>query len=168
MTENWQLDYHRWDLVPDTRNHLAALFLLLLSLPACGIDFRSEFDGTEVFREFALDSDSMLGGEFITGSPIEVTLTVNQAYPVPIAISCRYEDVDITDDERQVAFNERALAVFETVLEANPGHHPRETEIDVRVTEFAFVVREPGDYFVACFTVAAPENGIGRGFTVIE
>jgi len=152
----------------DTRRHLAALFLILLSLPACGIDFRSEFDGTEIFREFALDSESMRGGEFIAGTPIEVTLSANQAYPVPIAISCRYENVDITDDQRQVAFNERALSVFETVMEANPGHHPGETETDVRVFEFDFMVMEPGDYFVACFTVAAPENGIGRGFAVVD
>jgi hypothetical protein len=152
------------------RTHLAVLLLLLLALPACGVAFSANFDGTEVFRKFALDSPDVVNGEFPPGSPIEVSLTVNQGYPVPVAVSCRYENVDITDDERKVAFNERTTSVFETVLPANlDGHEPGDVD-DVPDQEFnfEFSVDEPGDYFIACFTVASPENGIGRGFTIIE
>ena len=156
-------------MLPNLRKHLAALFLIVLSLPACGIVFSADFEGTEVFRAFTLDSDSIVDGKFLVDAPIEVALTINQAYPVPVALSCRYEDVDITDDQRQVAFNERTLSVFETVLEANPGHEPGDDEdVEDQVFEFEFAVPEPGDYFIACFTVAAPENGTGRGFTVEE
>ncbi len=141
----------------------------MLALPACGIAFSSDFDGTEVFRDFSLDSPDLVDGDFPAGSPIEVSLTVNQAYPVPVAISCRYEDVDITDDQRKVAFNERATSVFETVLPANPGHEPGDDEdVPDQDFDFEFTVSQPGDYFIACFTVAAPENGTGRGFTVVE
>ena len=153
----------------NARIHLAVTLLLLLALPACGVVFSSDFEGTEVFREFTLDSDEAIAGEFPVGATMEVTLTVNQAYPVPVAVSCRYENVDITDDERHVAFHERALSVFETVLEANPGHHPGDDEdIEDETFEFGFAAPEPGDYFIACFVVSAPENGIGRGFTIIQ
>jgi hypothetical protein len=151
------------------RRRFAALALLLLSLPACGIVFSAGDVGTEVFREFQLTGEKTAGGYFPAGSEIAVTLTVNQAYPVPIAVSCRYENVDITDDERRVAFNERTSSVFETVLPGNPGHEPGEHEgVQDEVFEFAFEAPEPGDYFIACFVVAAPENGIGRGFTTVE
>ena len=142
---------------------------MLLALPACGIVFSSDFEGTEVFRELVLDGDALVDGKFAVDSPIAVTLTAKRAYPVPVAVSCRYEDVDITDDQRRLAFNERALSVFDTVLDANPGQQPGDDEsVEDQVFRFEFAVTEPGDYFIACFTVAAPENGIGRGFTVIE
>lgn len=151
------------------RKHLAAFVLLLLSLPACGVIFSAEFEGTEVFRQFALDSPNLVDGYFPVGTPIEVTFKVNQAYPVPLGITCRYENVDITDDQRQVAFNERAIPVFETVLEANPGNDPGDDEeIPDQTFEFEFPAPEVGDYFIACFVIAAPENGIGRGFTTVE
>ena len=121
-----------------------------------------------MFREFQLGGDTK-AGSFRAGSPIEVTLTVNQAYPVPIAVSCRYENVDITDDKRRLAFNERTLSVFETVLAANPGHEPGEDEdVEDQIFEFEFVAPKPGDYFIACFVVAAPENGIGLGFSTVD
>ena len=154
--------------MPHRRKPFIALFLLLLTLPACGVVFSSAFDGTEIFREFALDSDSIVDGEFIAGRPIEVTLRVSPVYPVPVAVSCRYEDVNITDDQRQVSFNERATSVFEVVLAENQDDRPGDTGAEVLTYEFEFDAPQPGDYFIACFTVAAPENGIGRGFTVIE
>jgi hypothetical protein len=136
---------------------------MAVTLSACGIAFSSDFTGTEVFRGLHLDSD------FRAGSPIAVELTVSVNYPVPLAISCRYEDTHITDDQRAVAFNERTTSVFETVLPAQPGeepsqHNPGET----RTFNFQFSVPKPGDYFVACFTVASPENGIGQGFTITQ
>ncbi len=122
-----------------------------------------------MFREFKLDSPDIIDGEFPAGSPIEVSLAMTQTYPVPIAISCRYENVDITDDERKVAFNERTTSVFETTLPANPGYDPGDYEdVQSQKFNFDFSVDEPGDYFIACFVVSAPENGIGRGFTIIK
>jgi hypothetical protein len=156
-------------LLPNARARFAAIILILLALPACGIVFSAEFDGTEVFRDFELAGEETDDGFFLTGSQVEVTLTVNQGYPVPLAVSCRYENVDITDDERRVAFSERTLSVFETVLPGNPGHEPGDDEsLEDQVFEFEFMAPEPGDYFIACFVVAAPENGIGRGFTTVE
>ena len=144
-----------------------ALVLLLLTLPACGVMVGASSEGTEVFREFALAGDETDDGYFPEGSTIDVMLTVNQAYPVPVAVSCRYENVDITDDERRVAFNERAISVFETVLPANPDSEPGDDDgVRDQTFEFEFAAPEPGDYFIACSTLAAPENGIGRGFTV--
>ena len=169
MTDDDRLHYDRLRLQSLARKPFAGLLLLLLTLPACGIVFTAEFKGTEVFREFELASDQMDDGSFLAGTPIEMRLRVNQAYPVPVGISCRYENVEITDDQRQVAFNERALPVFETVLEANPGHEPGDDDgVPDQTFEFEFAAPEAGDYFIACFVVSAPENGIGRGFTTVE
>jgi hypothetical protein len=136
---------------------------MAVTLPACGIAFSSDFTGTEVFRDLHLESD------FLTGSPIAVELEVSVSYPVPLAISCRYEDTDITDDQRAVAFNERTTSVFETALQAQPAGEPSQDKVgDTETFSFEFSVPEPGDYFIACFTVASPENGIGQGFTIEE
>lgn len=149
------------------RKHFAALALLLLPLPACGIVLSADFKGTELFREFELSGDETPEGYFVAGGAIQVALTVNPSYPVAVAVSCRYENVDITDDQRRVAFNERTLSVFETVLPANPDSVPADDAgVPDETFEFEFEAPGPGDYFIACFAVAAPENGIGRGFTV--
>ena len=133
----------------------------MLTLPACGIVFSAGFEGTEVFRDLELD------GEFRAGSAVTATVTVTQPYAAPLAVSCRYENRDITDDQRKVAFSERALPVFDAVLEAHTGPRPDDREnLAVETMSFEFTVSEPGDYFIACFTVAAPENGIGQRFTV--
>jgi hypothetical protein len=143
--------------------------LTVLLLPACGVVFSARFEGTEVFRELDLESESGMTTDFPAASTISVTLTLKQSYPVPLAISCGYEDVDISDDERKVAFNERALIVFGTLLPANPESSPADhKEQSPQVLNLEFSVPDPGDYFFACFTPAAPENGIGQGFTVTE
>ena len=166
---NWGRCYDREALLRRPRRHLIALMLAVLILPACGVVLSAEFEGTEVFRDFELESIEEIDGEFPVNALIQTQVTVNQGYPVPIAISCRYENVDITDDQRKVAFNERTISVFEITLPANPGHEPGDVdEVEDQVFDFEFRVSEPGDYFIACFTVAAPENGIGRGFTIIE
>jgi hypothetical protein len=121
--------------------------------------FGSPDPSTEVFRDIELD------GDFVPGGEIEVTLEVTQAYPVPLAISCRYENTDITEDQERVAFNERTKSVYEGVLQANPGHEPGD-EVGERTIRFTFSESELGDYFIACFTVASPENGIGQGFPI--
>lgn len=151
------------------RFHVLLFTVILLASPACGVQFSATFEGTEVFREFALGSDDEVNGEFPSGSEVDVAVTLRQAYPVPLRISCGYENVDITDDERKVAFNERAITVFETTLPANPEYDPPDYEdVEDQVFNFSFSEPEAGDYFIACFTVAAPENGIGRGFTIID
>src|SRR5690606_38353049 len=147
---------HRNALHP-RRRRLLALVLLCLALPACGVAFSFEFDGTEVFRDLELEGDMQ------PGTPIAVTLTVRQPYPVPLAISCRYENTDLTDDQRKVIFAERAIPVYDTVLPPAPESRLGEDAEDPPDIEhrFEFAVEEPGEYFIACFTVAAPEHGIG-------
>jgi hypothetical protein len=136
--------------------------LATLLLPACGIVFSAEFEGTEVFRDLELE------GDFVAGSPISATVTLRQPYPVPLAVSCRFEDRDISHEQRRVAFAERALAVYETVLEPDADHHLGDEDREPVDMEhrFEFTVAEPGNYFIACFTFAAPENGIGERFTI--
>jgi hypothetical protein len=56
--------------------------------------------------------------------------------------------------------------VFETVLEPGPTKSAAGEEVLTEVLSFDFTVDETGTYFVACFTVAAPENGAGRRFTI--
>ena len=135
---------------------------MTLALPACGIVFSAEFEGTEVFREMEME------GDLVAGTPIQVTVTMTQPYPVPLAVSCRYENTDITEEQRKVAFNERALPVYETVLQPRPGQAPGDDPDEMEEVRrgFELIVPEPGDYFLACFSVAAPENGIGRRFTI--
>jgi hypothetical protein len=143
----------------DFRRHLLTLVLVALALPGCGIVFSADFEGTEVFRDFEVEP------RVPAGSPVAVAVTVSQPYPVPLAIACAYEDVELTDDERRVAFSERAQMVFEAVLEAGPpGQAGAEDDPPEQVLTFEFIVRDAGTYFLACYTVAAPENGIGRRF----
>jgi hypothetical protein len=154
--------YHRDALHLNLRGHIAIILFLSLLLPACGVVFIADFEGTEVFRDIEIE------GDFVAGSPISVALTVRQPYPVPVAISCRFENADISDDQRRVVFAERSLSVFETILEPNPGPGLGDEDVDPEDMEqrFEFTVDEPGEYFLACFTLAALENGIGQRFTV--
>lgn len=139
------------------------LLLLVVSLPACGVVISAGSEGTEVFKDFEV------AGDFTPGSTVQVTVEVAQPYPVSLEINCAWEDTDLDDDERAVAFEERATVVYETILEANPDADPGEEESAVESTiEFEFEVDEPATYFIACFTVAAPENRIGERFTVEE
>ena len=133
---------------------LAAVFLL----PACGVQFSSSFEGTEVFKDLEIEGDLFANRQLV------LVLEVNQAYSVPVRIACYYENPDdLSEDEKEVAFHERATLIGERVLTgpnaSSPGDDvPRET------LRFPFSVPVPGSYFVACLTPASPENGIGLDF----
>ena len=143
---------------PSLRNGL--LVLLLLALPACGVAFRSDFEGTEVFKSISLSGDR------VAGSELTLNVEVAQPYPVPLLITCYYEDPDaLTEDEKNVAFQERAPVIGKTVLPAREGGDPQD-KVEKQKLSFKFKVDQPGTYFVACLTPAAAENGYGLSFTV--
>src|SRR4051812_37272462 len=89
---------------------LVALTLLLLTT-ACGVAFHETFDGTEVFKSISLNGDR------VPNSQLTLNLTVAQTYPVPVTVSCFYDNEDkLTDDDYRVAFQERATRIGEIVM----------------------------------------------------
>ena len=116
---------------------------------------------TELFEDVELSGSRTANGE------LTVTITVTQAYPVAVRVACFYElaDKDLTDDEKQLAFAERASKIGETLLPPSPETKPDDEVEPVEVT-FRFSVAEPGRYFLACLTPAAPDNGIGMIFRI--
>ena len=133
---------------------------MLLLLPACGVSFRSEFKGTEVFKSISITGDRIVGSE------LTLTVEVAQPYPVPVKVSCYYEDEDsLTDDQKMVAFQERAPLIGEQVLPANVGSDPQD-KVEKQTLSFKFKPESPGTYFAACVTPGAADNGYGMSFTV--
>ena len=131
-------------------------------MPACGVSFRSEFKGTEIFKSISIS------GERTVGSELTLTLEVAQPYPVPVQIACYYEDDEqLTDDQQKVAFQERAPLIGQTVLPPNIGSAPQD-KVDKQRLSFRFKISQPGEYFVACITPAAAENGYGLMVKVRE
>ncbi|MND09878.1 hypothetical protein D3C83_335400 [compost metagenome] len=53
------------------------------------------------------------------------------------------------------------------MLDPVPGHKPDDDVEDEELT-FRFTVDEPGDYFVACITPSAAENGLGVQFDIVD
>ena len=148
-----------WDVLPSPPIRIAFL-LLLLALPACGVSFRSNFEGTEVFKKVSISGDRVAGAE------LTLNVEVAQPYPVPLQVACYYEDPDkVTEDQKNVAFQERAPLIGQAVLPANVGSNPQD-KVETQTLTFKFKVDKPGDYFVACLTPAAAENGYGVSFTV--
>ena len=134
---------------------MLSLAVLPLTLTACGVSFHETFDGTETFKSISLAGDRSVGNE------LTLTVTVAQTYPVPVEIACFYEDKDhLTDDDERVAFQERARRIGETVLP--PATLPPGRQL----LTFDFSVTEPGNYFLACMTPAAADNGLGLLFTI--
>ena len=143
---------------------IAALVVFLLSLPACGIEFVASEEGTELIDKVEV------AGEFVEGGEVTVSVTVNHAYPVPVHIACYVENQSlVTEEQEDVAFHERATLVGEvfldTALGPNGALHP-DDDVEQQVFRYPFRVERPGTYFVACITPSAPDNGIGRTFTV--
>ena len=141
---------------------LSVLFVVFLS-PFCGVAFRDTFTGTETFKGISLS------GERVVGAPLTLSLVVQQTYPVPLTITCYYEDSDkLTDDEKKVAFQERAHVLGRALLPAAPERNPQDKlEKSQRQTlTFDFKVDEAGSYFAACITPAAAENGYGIAFKI--
>jgi hypothetical protein len=124
------------------------------------VSFRSNFEGTEVFKSISLS------GERVVGTELTLNVEVAQPYPVPLQITCYYEDPDaLTDDEKSLAFQERAPVIGNTVLPARVGSDPQD-KVEKQKLSFKFKVDQPGTYFVACLTPGAAENGYGLSFTV--
>lgn len=130
----------------------------LLLLPACGVAFGGGDEGTELFKDLDLEGDRFANRELV------LAVEVNQAYDVPVQVACYYEDREnLTEDEKKVAFQERATLIGERVLPASDAESPGE-DVPHETLRFAFSVPEPGSYFAACLTPASPENGIGFEF----
>jgi hypothetical protein len=122
------------------------------------VQFGSSFDGTELFKDIDVE------GDLYANRKIALTVEVNQAYALPVRIACYYEDREnLTDDEKKVAFQERATLIGERVLPASDAESPGE-DVPRETLRFAFAIPAPGSYFAACLTPAAPENGIGVEF----
>ena len=148
------------ELSPASIRQRLVLLMLLLALPACGVSFGGKFEGTETFKSLSLSGDRVVGKE------LKLTVEVAQPYPVPVQIACYYENSDtLTDDEKMVAFQERATKIGETVLPANPDSNPQD-KAERQQLSFSFIPTTAGDYFAACIVPGAPENGYGMAFTV--
>jgi hypothetical protein len=152
--------YDPVELSPASIRRRLVLLLLLLALPACGVSFRNEFKGTEVFKSISISGERVAGGE------LTLSVEVAQPYPVPVTVTCYFENEDgLTDDQKMVAFQERAAKIGETVLPANVDSNPQD-KVEKQKLTFKFIPETAGDYFAACMTPGAPENGYGTAFTV--
>jgi hypothetical protein len=131
--------------------------LLLLAATACGVRFGAPDPETELFADLELTGDRVPNGD------LTLTVTVTQGYPVPVRIACYYDlaDRDLTDDEENVAFENRAPQIGETVLPAAPpGTSPGDDDLPKTQIEFNFSLTQPGLYNLVCLTPGAAENGI--------
>ena len=147
--------------IPPLALRLAPLLILLLTLPGCGIDFVASEEGTEL-----IDSVTV-AGEFRAGGEVTVTMKINQAYPVPVHVACYVQNESlVTEDEKDVAFHERATLVGQVFLDTAIGPDTPDEQVQKQTYSYPFKVERPGTYFVACITPSAPDNGIGRTFTV--
>ena len=101
------------------------------------------------------------------GSELTLTVSVTRVYPVPVRVACFYEDdARLTADQEKLAFAERAAKIGETVLAPAVDRDPTDKEVLVEKLTFRFSVPEPGDYFLACLTPAAADNGLGLSFEI--
>ena len=124
------------------------------------MSFRSEFNGTEVFKSLSLEGDR------VAGSELTLNVEVAQPYPVPVQVACYFENEDdLTDDQKMVAFWERAAKIGEVILPANVGSNPQDKG-DKQKLSYKFKPDKAGDYFAACITPGAPDNGYGMAFKV--
>jgi hypothetical protein len=154
--------YDPRSLRPHRLLRLLAAPLLTVGLTACGVAFSSTFDGTEMFKGIEVTGDRT------QGSPLTVTVTITSVYPIPVELACYYEDDDnLSDDMEKIAFHDRALLAGKTTVEPAPGDtKPSDKDLPRQPVSFEFTPPAPGDYFIACLTPAAPDNGIGVDFTV--
>lgn len=141
---------------------LVSVIVFLLALPGCGVRFSEDStpDPGDMFQKMELTGDKTPGSE------LTLTLVLKQNYPVPVRVACYYEDSSkLTDDQEKVAFEERATRIYDEVLPPSPETKPGE-DISGQMIDVRFRVAEAGDYFLACNTPAATENGKGLGFKI--
>lgn len=153
--------YHAAGLLPKPKAAAVLSLLLLLCLPACGVKFSEDFDGTELFKSIVLEGDRSPGAQ------LTLRLGVAQGYPVPVRFMCIYEDEDrLTEDQNRVSFFERAVVVAEEIVPPAEARTPADEGIPRREYVFSFRAPGEGSYFLACFTPAAEDNGISLTFRV--
>jgi hypothetical protein len=144
------------------RLRLALPLLLLVVSTGCGVTFSESFEGTELFKSIRLTGDLKVGSE------LTLTLNVNQGYPVPVQVGCYYEAGSrLTDDQLKLAFQERATFIGGEELPAALDHKPGDDVVREDLV-FKFTIDEAGEYFLACLTPAAPENGLGHLFEIVN
>jgi hypothetical protein len=138
--------------------------LAAIGLTACGVAFSSTFEGTEMFEGISLE------GPMTPGSELTLYLTVNISYPVPLEIACFWDDSDtLTKDQQKIAFHDRAATAGRRTIEAAPAGTKPGDDVEDIVEVFTFPApNAAGDYFIACLTPAAPDNGIGLSFDIVN
>ncbi len=133
----------------------------VILLPACGVQFNSPSEDSEIFKDLEIEGDLFANRQLI------LVLEVNQAYSVPVRVACYYEDPDdLSEAEAKVAFQERATLIGERVLPASDAASPGD-DVPRETLRFPFSIPAPGSYFVTCITPASPENGIGLDFRLL-
>ena len=108
---------------------------ILSTVAGCGVSFSESFEGTETFE------DLQLTGERVPGGELTVSVSVRQGYPVPVKVGCYYENSDeLTDDQKKVTFEDRALRIGETILQPAAGQEPDDDELPQQRLTFSFSV----------------------------
>lgn len=124
-------------------------FLLASLLSACGVDFGSGQEGTELFASLTVE------GERVAGSPLTLRLDYTQIYPAPIAVRCFLEQDD-----------EEVQAIGESTVPPHPEGGPEATPTP-GIIELTFAVERPGSYWVVCETPADENNAIGERLEIL-
>ena len=128
---------------------LILISYLCVLLSACGIAFGGAPEGNDFFVSFDVT------GEKVAGRPLTAALTYETIYPFEVEIVCELrEEKDLV---REVARG-RAAAVPE-------GLTPDDDRVAGDLV-FDFVVDEPGDFHVECYTPLDEANFIIEGFEI--
>jgi len=145
---------------PLTATRLAILLAFLAALPACGVDFNGEPDGTELLRSVRIE------GERVAGSELTLTLAVTQAYPVPVRVGCYYEPKrPETTELKRFSIDERGTRVGEMILDASTARSAGE-KVPQQDLTFSFKAPVAGSYKLTCITPSASTNKLEAYFTI--
>lgn len=139
---------------------LLAVAIFAPLLAGCGVEFRYTFEGTELFNGMSIAGERRVGQELV------VSVEVNHVYPIPVRVACYLSnEKKLTRDEKNIAFEERARLLGQTVLPPFVDRRPG-VESTGEVLSYRFTVEEPGEYLVACLTPGAAENGWSLGLRI--
>jgi len=148
-----------------------AVFFLFGGL-RCGVAFHDKFDGTELFKRISVcdEANRCTTGstrQYAAGALLKVDLVYTQGYPVPVEVACYYNDEShLTDDQKNVVFQERAALAAKTVLPPATEGRPDQKHLPQQHFTFDLTIAAPGDYFLACITPASADNGLGAGLKI--
>lgn len=157
---------------------------------ACGIEYGSASQETEVFKSMTLD------GVFTPHSQITMLLDYEQPYPVDIRLRCNILSTTPlathtpefgTPTATPISFTSpepttiripkvhptpkyRVIGIDVRDIPPNPDakDNPDATPVHDTMEVQFFAPAHPGDYFVRCYTPADPDNAIAEPFTVVE